>query len=321
MAGRPLLVTGLPRSGTSWVGKMLEASGEVVYVNEPLNPQHPPGRSPGVLNAEVTHRYQYICDDNEREWLPAFRDTLRLRYQPIAELRRNRGLYDLGRMAKYGRSFAVGRIRGRRAMLDDPWALVSVPWLVQRMDCEAVVLVRRPPAVAASWRKLGWQVRFDDLLDQPLLMRDVLSGYAGELGALRESPDWIARIALLWKAMYDHVADLPDRLQAVSIVRYEDLAADPVARFRELYGRLGLTWTPRVEARVVTTTTAPDSARVFGWNWRGGLSRTGYRPMDSRRSLTTYRELLSPAEVERIEALTAEVAHRFYGSDAPSVPV
>ena len=38
----PILVTGLPRSGTSWVGKMLAASGELVYVNEPLNPQHPP---------------------------------------------------------------------------------------------------------------------------------------------------------------------------------------------------------------------------------------------------------------------------------------
>jgi len=295
MAGRPLLVTGLPRSGTSWVGKMLEASGEVVYVNEPLNPQHPPGLSPGVLDAEVTHRYQYICAENERPWLPAFRDTLRLRYRPLAELHRNRGLYDLARMAKYSRSFTVGRLRGRRAMLDDPWALVSVPWLVERMDCEAVVLVRRPAAVAGR--------------------------YAGELRALRESPDWIARIALLWNAMYDHVAGLPDRLPAVSIVRYEDLAADPVTGFRELYARLGLTWTGRVEAHVVTTTTAADSARVFGWNWRGGLSRTGYRPMDSRQSLTSYRQLLSPDEVSRIEDLTAEVTQRFYGSDSPPVPV
>jgi hypothetical protein len=36
------------------VGKMLEASGALVYVNEPLNPQHPPGRSPGVLRADVS---------------------------------------------------------------------------------------------------------------------------------------------------------------------------------------------------------------------------------------------------------------------------
>ena len=71
----PLLVTGLPRTGTSWVGKMLEASREVVYVNEPLNPRHPPGRSPGVLRGDVTHQFQYIGDANGAEWEAAFRDT------------------------------------------------------------------------------------------------------------------------------------------------------------------------------------------------------------------------------------------------------
>lgn len=44
---------------------MLAAGGELVYVNEPLNPQHPPGRCPGVLNAHVTHRFQYICPDRK----------------------------------------------------------------------------------------------------------------------------------------------------------------------------------------------------------------------------------------------------------------
>jgi hypothetical protein len=80
--GGPLLVTGMPRTATSWVGKMLEASGALVYVNEPLNPQHPPGRSPGVLRADVEHAFRYISDDNEQVWLPAFLDTVRLRFHP-----------------------------------------------------------------------------------------------------------------------------------------------------------------------------------------------------------------------------------------------
>src|SRR5690606_37762519 len=117
----PVLVTGLPRSGTSWVGKMLAAGGGLVYVNEPLNPQRPPGRSPGVLDATVTHRFQYICRDNEHEWLRAFTDTVALRYRFRAELRRNRAPSDLARMIKYGSAFTVGRLTGRRALLDDPF--------------------------------------------------------------------------------------------------------------------------------------------------------------------------------------------------------
>lgn len=315
MPGQPLLVAGLPRSGTSWVGKMLEASGEVVYINEPLNPQHPPGHSPGVLDAAVSHRYHYICADNEQLWLRAFADTLRLRYKPVAELRRNRSAYDLGRMVKYGTSFTLGRLRRRRAMLDDPWATVSIPWFVQRMDCQAVVLVRRPESFAGSWRKLGWHVDLSDLLEQPLLLRDVLGSSEQDLRALVDSADWVAQISLLWRAMYAAVADMADRLPELLVVRYEDLAAEPVAGFRLLYDRLGLTWTAGVEKRVVHDTTAPDSAPVFGWSLRGGLSRTGYRPMDSRQSLTSYRKQLGEAEVDRIRELTADVAKRFYAAN------
>ncbi len=108
--GAPLLVTGMPRTATSWVGKMLEASGALVYVNEPLNPQHPPGRSPGVLRADVTHAFQYISEHNERVWLPAFRDTVRLRFHPLAEVRRNHGPYDLLRAAQ-----VHGRVRAGAA--------------------------------------------------------------------------------------------------------------------------------------------------------------------------------------------------------------
>ncbi|MGB9377703.1 MAG: sulfotransferase [Mycobacteriales bacterium] len=316
MGGQPLLVTGLPRSGTSWVGKMLEASGEVVYINEPLNPQHPPGHSPGVLDATVEHRYHYICADNEAPWLRAFADTFRLRYKPVAEVRRNRAAYDLARMGKYATSFTVGRLKGRRAMLDDPWATVSIPWFANRMDCQAVVMVRRPESFAGSWRKLGWRVEFADLLAQPLLLRDVLGSYEAEMRSLLDSDDWVAQISLLWRAMYAAVADLHDTVPGLILVRYEDLAARPVAGFRALYDQLGLTWSDRVERLLVKNTTAADSSRVFGWNLRGGLSRTGFRPMDSQQSLTSYRKQLSEDEVDRICGLTADVATRIYGPGA-----
>src|SRR5689334_10886014 len=68
----PILVTGMPRSGTTWIAHMLAAGGDLVYLNEPLNPQHPPGGFPGILNAEVQHRFQYICEDNEDQFLTAY---------------------------------------------------------------------------------------------------------------------------------------------------------------------------------------------------------------------------------------------------------
>lgn len=68
---QPILVTGAHRSGTTWVGKMLAGS-QVAYISEPLNVLH----RPGVLCAKVKHWYQYVCDDNEAEYLAPFEELL-----------------------------------------------------------------------------------------------------------------------------------------------------------------------------------------------------------------------------------------------------
>jgi hypothetical protein len=309
----PVLVTGLPRTGTSWVGKMLEAGGDLVYVNEPLNPQHPPGRSPGVLNADVTHRFQYICADNEDMWRAAFADTVRLRYGVLAELRRNRSAYDLLRMAKYLRSFTVGRVRGRRALLDDPFAVLSTPWLTDRLAARSVVLVRDPVALVASWRRLGWTVYLHELLEQPLLVRDLLGRYEDRMRALVGSQDHIAKIALLWSAVYDAVDRFRQQDQRIRLVRYEDLATDPVAAFDSLYRHLGLRWSEEIRRRVEAAATAGGGTeKSHVWQLRGGLSRTAFRPMDSRAGLQSYRDRLSGPDIDRVRELTADVAARFY---------
>ncbi len=316
----PLLVTGLPRTGTSWVGKMLEASGEVVYVNEPLNPQHPPGQSPGVLNARVTHRFQYICDENEGEWLPAFRRTVALRYGFLAELRRNRSWYDLGRLVKYGTAFTVGRWRGRRALLNDPFAVLSVPWLVRRLGCRAVVLVRDPVALVGSWRRLGWQVHFHELLEQPLLVRDLLGEHVETMRSLIGIPDPIARIATLWCLVYRIVDQHYRTIPGVTVRRYEDLARHPLDGFAELYDFFGLTWRDRVRAKILAACASGDRVDdAHRWTLRFGLSKTAFRPLNSAAALDSYRSRLSEAEIARVRALTADVAARFY-PETTSVP-
>jgi len=307
----PLLVTGLPRSGTSWVGKMLEASGEVVYVNEPMNPQHPPGRSPGILDATVTHRFQYVCKDNEEPWARAFADTVALRYRPVAELRTNRGPYDLAKMAKYATSFTVGRVRHRRALLDDPFAVFSTPWLVDRMGCEALVLVRDPAAFVGSWRKLGWTIHFHELLEQPLLMRDHLEPYRQQMQSLVGSDDWLARTSLLWRMTYEFVERVRENRPGMHVRTYESLVEEPVPAFRQVYDELGLAWGPKVEQRVVGATTDHGRAeRAHSWSLRGGISRTAFRPMDRSQALGTVHDRLTPDEVARVRELTGDVLAR-----------
>lgn len=316
-AGPPLLVTGLPRSGTSWAGKMLEASGQVVYINEPMNPQHPPGCSPGVLNRAVLRRFQYISAEDDQEWQNAFADTLGLRFHLGAELRRNHSAYDIARTAKYFTAFTGGRLLRKRAMLDDPFAVLSTKWLVQQMGVHAVVLVRDPVSFVGSWRALGWTIHFHELLEQPALVRDHLGPYADEMRALIGSGDWLARICLLWRAVSDVIDTSLRPLPGAHVVLYEDLVRSPLTGFRHLYDVLGLTWSDKVQARVLAATTGTaGSDRSHAWSLRGGLSRTAYRPMTPSRALSTYQQRLSPTEIARIRALTDDILARFADSAA-----
>ncbi|MEV0165338.1 sulfotransferase family protein [Nonomuraea fuscirosea] len=293
-----VLVTGLPRSGTSWTGKMLAAGGDLVYVNEPLNPQHPPGRCPGVLSAQVTHRFQYICDDNADVWLPAFRDTAALRYRWLAELRANRSPYDLARLLRYGTAFTLGRLAGRRALLDDPFAVLSAGWFARRLGCRVIALVRDPVSFVASWERLGWTVYFHELLEQPLLVRD--HPELLELRALVGSQDRVAKAAALWRV----TTGILERTPGVLLTSYESLAADPPAGFRRLYAYAGLRWTPAAERRIIRACCheAGDGAGSgFAWS---GLSRTAYRPMNSRQALAAGPRGLTPDQAARIRDLT-----------------
>jgi Sulfotransferase family len=314
--GGPILVTGMPRTATSWVGKMLEASGALVYVNEPMNPQHPPGRSPGVLRADVDHAFQYISEDNERDWLPAFRDTVRLRFHPLAELRRNHRPYDLARTVKYTAGFAVGRLRGRRALLDDPYAVFAAPWLARRVGCRVVVTVRDPVATVSSWRRLGWTPRLAELLAQPALVRDRLARFTPDLEAAvagdDDRADGIGQASLLWRVIYGTVAGYRDEVPGLEVVRHEDLSADPVPAFAALYDRLELPFGPGAEQAIRAATSAGSGGGAMRWSVSsGGVSKTAARRLDSRANLQVWRERLTDDEVARIRDLTADVACSF----------
>ena len=196
----PILVTGAHRSGTTWVGKMLAADADTVYISEPLNVLH----RPGVFGAPVKHWYQYICEENEHEYMSAFQHLLAYDYFLWDEIRAIRSRRDFLRMGRDFMSFYYALERGQRALLKDPFAVFSIPWFAKKLDCKIVVTVRHPAAFASSLQRLEWNFDFKDLLDQPLLMRDHLGAYREQMLAIKKD-DVIGQASLLWKMIYHAV--------------------------------------------------------------------------------------------------------------------
>jgi hypothetical protein len=297
----PILVTGGHRTGTTWVGRMLAAGGETAYISEPLNVLH----RPGVFRAPVARWYTYICRENEAAYLPAMRNTVQLRYGLFSELPSLRSTHDLLRMGRDWGIFTRGRLRRQRALLKDPFAVFSIPWFVERFDCQVVVTVRHPAAFASSLKRLEWPFQLEDLLAQPLLMRDWLEPFRSELGQYPPD-DLLGRGSLLWKMIYTVVETLRSRYpQQLCVVRHEDLSLDPLAGYRELYAAVGLSYTAGAQQAILNSSSAENPAELS----KNAIHSTR---LDSRANLHNWKRRLDAADIERIRGITAEVVERYY---------
>jgi len=299
----PILVTGAHRAGTTWVGKMLAAGGRATYISEPLNRWH----RPGVMQLPVKHWSTYICPDNEGNYLPAFEDTLALRYHTWAELKSLRSRKDLLRMGRDWGIFTRGRLAKQRPLLKDPFAVFSVPWFIERLGCQVIVSVRHPAAFTSSLKRLQWDFDFQDLLEQPLLMRDWLEPFRDEM-VNSDKEDVVAQGALLWRIIYQVVDTYRQQFPDVRMVRHEDLAHNPQEGFHDLYRFLDLKFTTAARRAVLQSSAAgnpKESSRSNIYAVR----------LDSRASLNNWKRRLSSDEIMRVQRLTGELARRLYPAE------
>ena len=296
----PLLVTGAHRSGTTWAGRMLALDPQVAYISEPLNVLH----RPGVLGAKVKHWYHYICEENEADFLHAFQELLDFRYHTWSEIKSIRSVKDFLRMGRDFKIFYDALEHGQRALLKDPFAVFSIPWFAKRFDFKVVITVRHPAAFASSLQRLGWNFVFNHLLDQPLLMRDHLEPYRGRMQAVK-ADDVIGQASLLWTMIYRFVHATCKVHPDFVMIRHEDLSRDPVTGFRDLYARLGLEFTSKVEKKILSSSSSENPTELS----RG---KTHSVKLDSRANVDNWRKRLTEEEVARVHEITADALELFY---------
>ncbi len=296
MKRKPILVTGAHRTGTTWVGRMLAADPGTAYISEPLNVLH----RPGVMKARVAYWYTYVTDENEAAYLPALQETLGYRYHLPAEIASLRSTHDLLRMCRDASIFTRGGLLHLRPLLKDPFAVFSLRWFAERLDCEIVVTVRHPAGFASSLKRLNWMFDFGDLLAQPLLMRDQLEPYRSRMESTA-ADDVIGQASLLWAMIYRSVQRACRAVPAVRVVRHEDLSLDPVAGYRRLYDELGLDFTPRAERKILDSSSPDNPAEL-------SRKKVHSVKLDSRVNLHNWKRRLSPEEIGRIRQLTEDVA-------------
>jgi hypothetical protein len=299
---RPILVTGAHRSGTGWLGSMIAASPSppVAYLWEPFSILH----RPGICDARFETWFPYVCPANGSTYLDPIADMLAFRYKTMAELRSVRSLKDAVRLLRDRRDFRRYRRRGARPLLKDPIAVFSAEWLCDSFGMDALVLIRHPAAFANSITSRRLRHPFGDFLAQPLLMRDLLGSFEDQIRrfAAEEQP-LLDQAILLWRIIHHVILTYRDRRPEWMFLRLEDIARDPLARFQEIYARLGQVFDEEVAAVIDEHSGASNPAESMD---------PADHHRNSGKSVTTWKAHLSGDEVRRIREEVEPISKEFY---------
>ncbi len=258
----PVVIAGIPRSGTTWTASVLAKIARVPLLHEPDNDKESVGalvakrslgRFPALRPGDPAPRY-------ERLWRDALGGM-------STDVTTRRGLLVDRLWTSVGSSQREHAVQGRlsarirlaaaltvtlRLKPDSPstvpvvgvvvktvHAPLALEWLVDRFPLvRVVVVVRHPANVLCSWRELRLPDQ-DRALDQhPAVQRDYLTPW----NVRPPTADPVARAAWHVCLLTAALLDAAERHSEWVVVLHEDLCAAPIPRFGALAQELGLPW-------------------------------------------------------------------------------
>lgn len=213
----PVLVLGMPRSGTTWVGRTLGAAPNALYFNEPLSEVHVAEHG-GATFFEVDPSHP----PDDYVW------PLRFALAGVPAFGPRTIGDGFGMLARVAKRVVIKEVNP-----------LAVDWFVRAAAPTLVYVVRHPAAVALSLHERGWgwpvyEQRF--LAGRPL-PTDVPPTFWGRIGAVQG-------VALA----------MAERAAPSALVAYEALCASPEACFADLYEICGLRWGAQVAAALGAST-------------------------------------------------------------------
>jgi hypothetical protein len=285
MMTKPILITGAHRSGTTWVGRMIAQSPFVHYIHEPFNIDHSP------YKMKPDYWFQYITRENED---PMYRQIERLITPgPSAKTEGIKQLLNL-----------VKPIPGKqRVLIKDPIAVFSVEWLVQRFNMDVVVMIRHPAAFVDSIRERNWTHDFNHFLKQPLLMKEFPADSREEIIKFtKKEYDIIDQAILLWKLIYYMVGKYQKQYKDWFYIRHEDLSADPMKGFKEIFKYLDLKFSKKIKK--VIEEHSSDQLPVNG--------DVHSIKRNSKEIIKKWKKNLTAKEIKKIRDSLHHISREFY---------
>lgn len=313
---RPLLVTGLPRSGTTFAGKILSHPPHVFNIGEPF-----------LHRVGASHLFPYYRTRTEEG--TRYDDLLRsiLAYEKIMQYRAKTLTWSISGLRRYLlgsrgtleylHAWWTTQLQNRegRLLLKEPHGLLLTLPALRDLGCQVLVLVRHPAGQVSSHLSLNWTGRHNrpsSLLDQPKLLQDHLDWLPDVLRNTERTP--LQDLGLMWRALYEVFLNYLDELgetDRLKVIRHKDLCTSPINTFSELYRWAGLSWSTSVKNTIRTLTNPSNPTERSG----SASPHPHNLQRDSASVATIWKDRLTRSQIENLRDITAPVASQFFDDE------
>lgn len=298
---KPILVTGAPRSGTSWVGRIIEQVPLVRYVHEPFN------ISGTSCSCGVNFKYwfHYLSQENRHIFDEHLRHTIYPAYNRYGLLNSIKNTLQKRRIRvflKYLQSYLP-----RRVVVKDPIAVFSAQTLANQFNMDVFVVIRHPAAVVNSYKTLSWTHPFSHFLLQQQLMEEHLSSFRSEIEDFAKNKyDIVDQVALLWKLIHYMVAKYRDTHSDWIFVKYSDLASEPIEGYRTIFKQLKLPFSDHIRTQIQSHSQQELLSDIT----------TPYSIIrNPQQVITQWKKNLTAEEIHRIRRRVEDISPNFFSDE------
>lgn len=267
---RAVLVTGIPRSGTTWLARTLAgARGAALPGKEPMNPR------PG----------QFALGGTVSGWTELDEPSRR----QVRLLRRCYRGQEVRTFSRYGVDQWAAALPWSTTIVKDPFALLSVPAIVRVTGAVPVVIYRHPGAVLASYRRMGWTANATEIRR--------LQGLPPEAPA-----DDVSAMVELWTYLHRRVLDWLPGVPSAVIVSHAEASVGGPAALEAIRRRCGL----RSAAKGPSSRRRRSGLRHTAVNQPTAPALHRFE-RDADEVVHGWRKHLTATEVEDVTSGTAQV--------------
>ncbi len=228
--GKMIVITGAPRSGTTWFGEMLNSNRVRVY-HEPFIRStllwnwnlkiH--DDAPADLNT-FQHLLSRIISGKEWKTFVKFKSEGNFR-NPIK--------FSL---------FNLFGVKSGRAIVKDPGLCYLMDIFESLVDCEVILIFRNPLSIVSSLKRLNWlpNERIKIIYNHPYFAKYNLRQKFDYLFENMENYSLIEKLALQTGILHYIMMDYSKRSRLAKVYFYEELAENPLNSFKKIFEELNM---------------------------------------------------------------------------------